>query len=185
MAYQTPLCLTMDLNTLALNSVSLRRIGNSHVTSSPRHAQSNGQVERTVQTVKNLPKKAQDGNRDPYIDLLEYCSTPIEGIGHSPAQLLMGRRLKSKIPTTTTLLKPESNISIKSKLKEKQLVQKSYYDRQTRCLPELHRGEKVRIQKGHEWKPAVIIDRHKQPRSFIVQTPDGRTYRRNFDRRIF
>lgn len=30
-----------------------------HTTSSPGHAQSNGQLERTVQTVKNLLKKAQ------------------------------------------------------------------------------------------------------------------------------
>lgn len=91
----------------------------------------------------------------------------------------MGRRLKSKIPTTTTLLTPESNISIKRKLEGKQLIQKSYYDRQTRCLPEIHRGERVRIQRGNEWQPAVIVSRHEQPRSFIVQTPDGRTYRRN------
>lgn len=74
---------------------------------------------------------------------------------------------------------PESNIAIESKLKEKQLIQKSYYDRQTRCLPELYAGEKVRIQKGQEWQPAVIVNRHKQPRSFIVQTPDGRIDRRN------
>ena len=42
-----------------------------HVTSSPGHAQSNGQAERTVQTVKNMLKKAQSGNGDPYIALLE------------------------------------------------------------------------------------------------------------------
>lgn len=162
-----------------LSSVSLQRTGNSHVTSSPGHAQFNGQAERTVQTVKSLLKKAQDGKGDPYIALLKNRNTPLEGIGYSPAQLLMGRRLKSKIPTSTTLLTPESNISIKRKLEEKQLVQKSYYDRQTRSLPELHTGERVRVQRGNEWQPAIIVSRHEQPRSYIVQTPDKRTYRRN------
>lgn len=150
-----------------------------HLTSSPGHAQSNGQAERTVQTVKNLLRKAQDGNGDPYIALLEYRNTPLEGVGYSPAQLLMGRRLKSKLPTTTALLTPESSIQVSDKLKEKQLKQKSYYDRQTRCLPDLHKGESVRVQRKDGWQPAVVLHKHEQPRSFVVQTPDGSTYRRN------
>lgn len=134
-----------------------------HVTSSPGHAQSNGQAERTMQTVKNLLRKAQNGNGDPYIALLEYRNTPLEGVGYSPAQLLMGRRLKSILPTTSTLLTPESNILVSDKLKAKQLKQKIYYDRQTRCLPDLFHGEKVRLQQKNGWQPAVVIDKHEQP----------------------
>lgn len=48
-----------------------------HVTSSPGHSQSNGQAERSVQTVKNMLKKVQSSNGDPYIALLEYSNTPI------------------------------------------------------------------------------------------------------------
>ncbi len=44
-----------------------------HVTSSPGHAQSNRQAEQTVQTVKNMLKKARSSNGDPYI-LLEYAT---------------------------------------------------------------------------------------------------------------
>ena len=44
-----------------------------HVTSSPRYPQSNGQAERTVQTVKRLMMKAEN----PYLVLLMYRSTPL------------------------------------------------------------------------------------------------------------
>ena len=60
-----------------------------HTTSSPEFPQSNGQAERAIQTVKNLLKKAQESCRDPYIALLEYRNTPLDGVGYSPAQLPM------------------------------------------------------------------------------------------------
>jgi len=90
----------------------------------------------------------------------------------------MGCQLKSKIPTSVTLLSPESNIQIQDNLKLRQDKQKVYFDRQTRLLPDVHIGERVRVQRGDVWKPAVIIKRHEQP-TFIIQTPDGKTYRRN------
>lgn len=39
---------------------------------SPTFPQLTGQVERAVQTVKNLLRKAQDSSGDPYLALLEY-----------------------------------------------------------------------------------------------------------------
>lgn len=63
-----------------------------HKTSSPGYPQSNGLAERTVQTVKNLLKKAKGSGEDPYLSLLSYRNTPLSDAG-SPAQLLMSRRL--------------------------------------------------------------------------------------------
>ena len=97
--------------------------------SSPGHAQSNGQAERTVQTVKNMLKKAQSGNGDPYIALLEYRNTPL---------------LKCKLPASTTLLTPEKRAQVHDNLKCRQIKQKSYFDRQTQRLPDLQTGENVR-----------------------------------------
>jgi len=66
----------------------MKNYGIKHTTSSPLHNQSHGQVKRTV---KNLLRKA----KDPYIAILNYRNTPIEGIGMSPAQMLI---LKTKLP---------------------------------------------------------------------------------------
>ena len=51
--------------------------GFAHTTSSPRHAQSNGLTEKTVQTVLNILRKTKEDGRDPYIAMLEYRNTPI------------------------------------------------------------------------------------------------------------
>ena len=74
--------------------------------SSPRYPQSNGQSERFVQTAKNYLKKAYSDGKDVFIALLEYRNTPIAGISASPAQLLMSRRLKAKLPVISSLLQP-------------------------------------------------------------------------------
>ena len=73
-----------------------------HTKSSPHFSQANGEAERAVQTINNLLKKSQD----PYKALLNYRNTPLDGINLSPAQLLMGRRLKASLTTNIDLLKP-------------------------------------------------------------------------------
>ena len=75
--------------------------GITHVTSSPRFAQANGAAERAIQTVKALLKKSAD----PYLALLDYRTTPVLN-GMSPAQLLLGRQLRTTVPTITSKLAP-------------------------------------------------------------------------------
>ena len=62
------------------------RYGIAHKTSSP-HTHSNGEAEHAVQTVKRFWSKAADK----HLALMDYRATPLESVGLSPAQLLMGR----------------------------------------------------------------------------------------------
>ena len=57
------------------------------------YARSNRQVERTVQTLKQIIKIAKAEEKDIYYALLAYRSTNLYGIGASPAQLLTSRNL--------------------------------------------------------------------------------------------
>ncbi len=107
--------------------------------------------------------KAQDGAGDPYLALLEYRNTLVGGVGLSPAQMLMGRRLKSKLPVTKTLSQPALYENARSNLVYRQQRQKQYFDQGTRTLSDLQDGENVRIRQGNEWEPATVVQKHIQP----------------------
>ncbi|KPJ14706.1 Uncharacterized protein K02A2.6 [Papilio machaon] len=68
-----------------------------HITSSPRYPQSNGQVERAIQTIKSMLKKTYYDQSEFRLALLEYLNTPISTELASPAQLLNNRRLRGNL----------------------------------------------------------------------------------------
>lgn len=151
-----------------------------HVTSSPYYQKANGLAERGVQTVKRLWKKGADH----HLSLLDYNTTPMEGYNTSPAQLLMGRRLRNNLPTVQEQLKPQpvdANQIARSFIKQK-ATQAYYHDRTaTKPLNPLVEGQEVRVSPlpgQQKWFAAVVDHQHKNPRSYIVDTGTKR-YRRN------
>ena len=135
--------------------------------------------ERAIQTIRNPLRKACENGNDPYIALIEYRNTTVSGLKESPAQLLMSRMLKSKLPTSASLVKPKVVENVQEKLKGRRDKQKMYYDRNAKPLPQIKERETVRIRKGKTWEPAIVTAKNTAPRSFIVTTPDGTSYRRN------
>ena len=77
-------------------------------TLSPNFRQSSGLVERILLTIKRVIRKAKRAT-SVYLVLLEYRHTPISSVNLSPAQFLMSRRLRSKLPLLESLLKPAIN----------------------------------------------------------------------------
>lgn len=149
--------------------------GFENITSSPRYPRSNGQVERFVQTVKQLMRKAVESNQDVAIALLQYRNASVAGCEYSPAQLLFNRSLRTRIPT----LPITDQDPKRSDLQLRQERQKFYHDRRSRPLPPLQPGDAVRVQNGQSWQAAKVIAAHPSPRSYNIETNMGTKLRRN------
>uniref|UniRef100_A0A3P9ISX4 Integrase catalytic domain-containing protein n=1 Tax=Oryzias latipes TaxID=8090 RepID=A0A3P9ISX4_ORYLA len=136
--------------------------GFEHVTSSPRFPQSNGEPERAVQTVKRLLKKSSD----PYRAF--------------PAELLMGRRLRTTVPALPSLLVPAlpDYHTLGAKEREKRWRDAITFDKRhkARNLEPLVPGQEVWITDARA--QGTVISAHEAPRSYRIKVPQG-TLRRN------
>ena len=152
-----------------------KNYGFTHITSSPRYPQSNGEAERNVQTVKKLLKKAED----PYMALLMYRATPLHN-GLSPAEILMGRKLRTKLPIQPSTLQPQAPDlhTLQQKEKTYKEKQRDNYNAKhaVKDKPPLQPGDPVYVRDMN--RQGQIIQRHHSPRSYLVQTDQG-TLRRN------
>jgi hypothetical protein len=151
-----------------------------HVTISPHHSQSNGKAEITVKIAKSLLKKTIKSGQDFQLALLDWRNTPKED-GSSPVQKLMSRRTSTLLPTSENLLKPQVVEGVPDIITERKLKAKQQYDKTAKPLQELKIGERVRIQPTNyskQWKPGVCTAKV-GPRSYLVRTDEGQTYRRN------
>ena len=124
----------------------------------PYHPQSNGQAERYVQTIKTMIKKAILENKDYNVSLLNYRNTPIQSLEASPAQLLMSRRLRSKLPTLKKSLKPTLHINKSSRIIQRQNTQAKYYNlRAGKHFPPLKIDDQIKYkQHDNKWKSGKI-----------------------------
>lgn len=161
------------------NSFAMRKFAESWgfeiVTSSPRYAQSNGQAERCVQTVKLLMKKAVESYQDVAVALLQYRNAPVSGLEHSPAQLLYNRSLRTKVPC----MDRQPAGPARQKLQQRQQKQSFYFNRHARPLRPLNPGDAVRVCNGNQWEAARVVGPHACPRSYDIVTENGSDLRRN------
>ncbi|KAF2884337.1 hypothetical protein ILUMI_21827, partial [Ignelater luminosus] len=68
----------------------------------PCYPKSNGQVERTIQTIKGLMLKAIKNIKDPFIAVLDYNFTPKQNLP-APSISLMGKRIRTLLISTALL----------------------------------------------------------------------------------
>ena len=96
--------------------------GIRHVTTAPYHPSTNGLGERAVQTLKEGVKKITEDDIETRLArvLYHYRTTPHTTTGRTPAELLMGRKLRTRLD----LLQPD----LRTRIIGKQTAQKAGHD---------------------------------------------------------
>ena len=151
-------------------------MGFTHITSSPLYPQANGEVERAVQTAKNILRK----NANPHLGLLAYRSAPLAN-GLTPSEILMGRRLRNKLPLVPENLRPRKIDQEKLQKKEQEYRERYSDNYNTRHraveLPTLQQGDKVFIRDQARY--GEVEKKLESPRSYQLVTETGSVIRRN------
>lgn len=155
--------------------VFLRQNGMKHVTSSPYHPRTNGLAERFVRSFKTAMKKCNKvNNKEINLFLMTYRITPHATTGETPAKLLIGRNLRTRLD----LLKPDTSSRVRQKQDNMKLSR--------------HTGSKVRMftmgqsvmvrdYRGKiPWIHATVMS-SLGPLTYQVKTDEGGVWRRHVD----
>ena len=157
--------------------------GIEHTTTSPHHSQANGKCEAAVKVAKRMLRKTTKSGEDQYLALLNVRNVPTQGVDSSPAQRLLGRRTRTLLPTTQSLLEPRNPVNPHESvhLRSNQERQAKYYNRTARDLPILKPGDTVRMKPfalGQKSWDKAEVTRRLDERSYEVQSA-GTTFRCN------
>lgn len=108
----------------------------------PITPRTNRAAKRAVQTAKQILKQP-----DPYLALVSYWATPITATGASPAQLRMGRQIRTTVPTLDKSLQasPICHDQVQIQDSRAKKVNEYFYNR---SRPALQSGQAVRVRKG-------------------------------------
>ena len=128
-------------------------------------------------------KKAKDAKTEFYLALLERRNTPSAGMNSSPAQRMFGRHMRTLLPISQQLLKPEIQKGVSEKLKERKQLHSKFFNRGSKELAELQKNDIVRIQPSKydhvgRWRKGKVL-RKFDVRSYLVRREDGTVLRRN------
>lgn len=150
--------------------------GIKHIKTSPYHPSSNGLAERFVQTFKQAMKcsKNDAGSIERKLAnfLLAYRNTAHATTNETPAKLMMGRELRTKMD----LLRPNTELHVKQK-QEEMCLQRTTQNR------EFEPGQSVMMRdyRGKDkWIPGMIAQRT-GPVSYRVQVDPSTQWRRHAD----
>lgn len=155
-------------------AAEFRRLnGIKHTRVAPYHPSSNGLAERAVRIVKEGLRKQSGGTLSDKLArlLFQYRITPQTTTGIAPAELLLGRKPRSRLD----ILKPTVEDRVERK---QQQQQKTGHDKRSR-VRQFTIGEQVFVRnhaQGDKWLPGTITETS-GPLSFRVHIENGRTMR--------
>ena len=124
-----------------------------------------------------MTKAMLEKSKDPNLALLSHRVTALQWCGISPAELLMGRRIRTTLPQVTQHFIPKWPY-----LKTFQQLDKKYKNQQkrdhdrchrARSLPELTDDTQVWVRTDNLQQSGRVISTSVEPRSYVVSTPTG------------
>ena len=137
--------------------VFLKANGIQHYRSAPYHPATNGEAERYIQTFKQAMRAAKN---DPGTlptklmrFLLSYRTTPNATTGVSPAELLFGRALRTRL----NLLRPD----VSNTVQDRQASQKQHHDKKSR-EQHFQVGQSVLVENNRpepKWVVGTVLEK--------------------------
>ena len=154
----------------------LSGLGIRHSTSSPNYPQSNGFIERQIQTVKRLMAKATATGRSFQEALTGLRAQPLGDGLPSPAEILHGRSLTTRKATPVDMnAVRDSLIALQAKY-----IKGHDKARRARAQRQLVTGEEVYyLANNDNWLLGLITGTRDTGRSYDVLAGDGTLLRRN------
>ena len=156
----------------------MSKCGTRHITTAVYKPSTNGLAERMVQTFKNTLKKSKEPVGTT-IDrfLFNYRCTPHSTTGVSPAELMLGRKLRSRLD----LLMPSEGVATRVLEKqEKQVQNHASHPRQLQLPLLAPVVVKNYSDRGPGWLPASV-EKQTGPVSYRCRLDDGNIVKRHLD----
>ena len=160
------------------------RWGIRHRLSTATYAQSNGLAESAVKTVKHLLQKCGGTPNEAFQEgLMELRNCPRVG-GKSPAEIVFGHPLRSRLPCHTRAFSKEWQVSMEDhdkKTAEATEKATARYDATSKSRTPIPVGSQVRIQhhSTHLWDRVGKVLFQGKSRDYQVKLPSGRVIWRN------
>ena len=153
----------------------------SHIYSSSRYPQSNGQSERSIQHIKNMLRKCIIDGSDFKDALLMYRNTPLSSSLNSPAMLFFSRNLRTNVPVLE--LNSDSDAKNKVFLESRQCKSAEFYNRHVRndCREVFKPGDLVQYKNSNAdraWQPGQVA-KVRSERSYTIVNKFGNLVNRN------
>lgn len=160
----------------------LKKNGIVHRTGAPFHPATNGAAENSVSTVKNAIRKAVEANKSSDLHLIlsrflfDYRTTAHCTTGESPANLMFGRRIRTRYDTwkPTDHIITENNLDVKRFVSDKQKMQRKNYKGNRVISFKIHQTVMVRdyrLINKPKWIKGIIYKKLGK-RLYLVKVPE-------------
>ena len=189
--YGLPLSITTDNGPQFISDTFaeyMRENGIQHRRITPLWPQANGQVERQnrsfMKRIRIAHSEGKNWREEINTYLMMYRSSPHSVTGISPAELMFGRKMRTKIPQISDFT--SDDIEVRDRDSEEKEKGKDYSDSKRKAvLSDIVPGDKVLVKQNREnklspsYRPEPMTVTNKQGSNVTVETNDGVQYDRN------